>query len=482
MNIFKKPWFAISIVIILLLAITLFYAPTQTFDGTDSKDYTDTAKFFAGEYSAKQRASHAILYGLSHSPFVKITQSFTPLKISSILFLFLIILSIYYLSNQNKKTLLLILTTPIIWYMAPWISPMALVAFLFLWAYYFIGRFEKTDKPRYIMFSALLMGLASAFWGAAIFISAIFMLCFLYNKKFIHSWLFFAFLIIGFFPRLIVDQIVFSLPLYSIIKHISSDIAFALYGGIYNQGWAPTNKILVLFFIPFYSWLLFKKQNFLKYKKSIIFLTISVIFVLSNSQIRLVLPFVPIIILLLGNIMNKKQFKIQLIIFIIISLITISPYIAQFKYETNGIEIKSAIDNINNLTFSTTFTEKLIEQDVNQIANEFPDKTFVVGNDKEYYRELAHIYWGENVEEFVSMEDYNLAMNNKSTIISKKISSNSNIQNRREIWIAIGLDKNSNDKTDYNAIEYAISFDEEFELENFKLEKQYNILRVLKKQ
>ena len=120
------------ITLILLLIITL---STQYVGITDIGDYTVPAKFFAQEYDAKLRTSHSVIYGLMHSPFVKLTQNFTFMKISSVLWLFLTILSVYYISNKNKKALLLVITTPIIWYMAPWINPIQLSSLLFLWAY-----------------------------------------------------------------------------------------------------------------------------------------------------------------------------------------------------------------------------------------------------------------------------------------------------------------------------------------------------------
>jgi len=478
----KKDIFIIAVTIFLLVLLSLIVVPKDVFDATDTRDYTDTAKFFAGEYSAKQRAAHPILYGLIHAPFVKLFHNYIPLKLSSIFWLSLLIISLYFISNKNKKTLWLFLTAPIIWYMSVWISPLPLVSLLFLWAYYFIDKFDIQEKIRYLIYSGLLLGLASAFWTTALYISFIFLFSFLYNKKFYNFLILSVFIFIGFSPILILDQILFGLPFYSLFKHMSSGIVFFLYGGIYGQYEGTFLRIIfTLLFVPFYFYLFFKKENFLKYKKTIIFLTLFILFILTTSQIRLLLPITPIIILLFGKIMNQKQFRIQIIMFLILALIAINPYLIQTKYQINGNEFGSFLSNLPNLTFSE-FSSSLIQQDLNEIAKEYPNETFVVGNHREDYRELAHLYWGKEIEEFVSIEDYDLFLKNESTIISKKLSSNSRINDRREIWIEIGLDKNSNDKTDYDSINYALSFDENFDIKNFKLIKKYNVLYLLQKE
>ena len=216
----------IVVAIALMILISLF---TRFIGVADIGDYADTAKFFAGDYQAKLRSSHSVLYGLIMSPFVKLTSSFIFLKIASLFWLLLLILSIYYISNKNKKTLLLIVTAPIVWYIAPWITPASLLAFLFLWGYYFIERFDKQEKTKYLIYSGLLIGFASAIWTTALYLSFFLLISYLYNKKFIFSWIFLLSLFFGILPTLIVDQLLFNFPFYSIVKHISSAIVFFLF-------------------------------------------------------------------------------------------------------------------------------------------------------------------------------------------------------------------------------------------------------------
>ena len=55
-------------------------------------------------------------------------------------------LSIYYISGKDRKTLLLIVTAPIFWYMAPFINPIQIASLFFLWGYYFISKYDKKEK------------------------------------------------------------------------------------------------------------------------------------------------------------------------------------------------------------------------------------------------------------------------------------------------------------------------------------------------
>ena len=132
----KGGFWIIFVTVLLLVGLAVVTVPHDLLDVTDVTDYSDTAKFFAGQYQAKYRSSHSIIYGLLLSPYVKLTGSFFVLKLITVFWLFLLIVSLYYISEKNKKTLWLFVTAPFIWYMAPWLSPVPIVALLFLWAYF----------------------------------------------------------------------------------------------------------------------------------------------------------------------------------------------------------------------------------------------------------------------------------------------------------------------------------------------------------
>ncbi len=474
----------ILITIILLFLIAFITVPYNLVDLTDVKDFSDTAKFFAGEYRAKLRTSHSLLYGLMLAPYVKLTSDFFLLKFASAFWLSLLILSVYYISNKNKKTLYLILVCPLIWYMSPWLSPLPPVSLLFLWAYYFIKKFDSEEKFKHIFYSGLLIGLASALWETAFYFSFIFLLAFLFDKKLYHSISFIIAVFIGMTPNLIVNQIAFGFPFYSLAKHFFAVVAFAIYNGAYEQGYSnPSLKsfFIILLYIPFYFYMFFKKNNFIKYRKEIIFISLSILFILTNPQLRLLIIFTPIIILLLGKELDNKQTKKQIFMFILLSLFAVSIYIIQISYDTNVRTIEKVLGEFPDIEFYNSSQYILIKSDLNEIAQDYAGQIFVVGNTNGDYGELAHLYWGDRIKEFVSMEDYNLFLSNSTIITSKKISSNSLPEFRREIWVEVGLGKNSKDNTNYESIKYGISMSENLDLPDFKFKKKYRVLSVFEK-
>ncbi len=479
-----SPLFIISIAILSLFLIAFITVPYNLADFTDVKDYSDTAKFFAGEYKAKIRTSHSLLYGLMLTPYVKLTNNFFLLKFASAIWLSLLILSIYHISGKNKKTLYLILACPLIWYMSPWLSPLPLVSLLFLWAYYYIKKFDSEEKFKHLFYSGLLIGLASALWDTAFYVSFIFLLAFTYDKKLHYSILFFIAVFIGMIPNLIVNQMAFGFPLYSLAKHFLAVMAFAIYNGAYEQGYSnPSFKsfFIILLFIPFYFYIFFKKNNFIRYSKEVIFISLTFLFTLTNPQLRLIILFTPIIILLLGKELNNKQLKKQVFIFILLSLLTLSIYIVQISYDTNARSIEKVLGQFPDIEFYNPPQYLLIKSDLDEIALDYTDQVFVVGNTNDDYGGLAHLYWGNKIKEFISIEDYNLFLLNSTTIASKKISSNSLPEFRREIWFEVGLGKNSNDPTDYEFIRYGISTSEDLALQDFKFKKKYRVLSVFEK-
>ena len=189
----------------------------------------------------------------------------------------------------------------------------------------------------------------------------------------------------------------------------------------------------------------------------------------------------PILILYLARSINEKQFKIQFLIFVIISILVVIPYIVQIKYTTNAADFDSAAANLGNWKINSENRAALIAEDLEKITSEYPDEIFLVGNDGEEYAGLAHIYWGDDVKEFVSMQDYNLYLKNDSTLFEKKITFAPRIQDRRQIWIGGGLEKNENDATNYTEIKYGIGVGEPLKAEGFELVKSYKILYLSEK-
>lgn len=469
---------------ILLIIMALITVPHDLLDATDVKDYTDTAKFFAGDYAAGMRTSHSMAYGLLLSPYVALTHNYFLIKFSSVFFLFLIILSVYYISNKNKNALWLIVLCPLLWYMSPWVSPLPLSALIFLWVYYFLKRFDEKERLKDIIYAGLLMGVASVFWDTSLYFSLIFLVSFLYDKKFYYIWIYLLAISVALIPRFLMDYVIFDFALFGIVKNILALIAFSLYGGSYNQGYSTTGivRLVVLFlFVPIYFFKIYLKSHFKAYKKEIVFLTSSLIFLILNPQVRLILTIAPIVIIFLAKSLNNRQLKIQAIIFFILSLLVITPYIIQGGYEMNHKYLEAAVLGIRDLNISYFDSDRATVKDLSQIARDYPDQVFVVGNENDNYRILAHLYWGKDIKEFISIEDYNLYLQNKSVIASKEVSSNASPEYRREIFLVVGIRKNSNDNTSYNSIKYAISFEDNIDLDGFNLVKRYDKLYLWEK-
>ncbi len=474
-----------QLLIITLILLAFLAICTKYIGGIDVHDYADVAKFFAGKYSADIRSSHSMLYSFIHVPFLIIFNSFLIMKITNLLWLALIILSLYYISNKDRRTLLLAITSPIIWYMGPWISPIQLAALFFLWGFFFMNKFDKTEKIKYLVLSGIFIGLAWATWNTVFFILSFLIISFFYGRNINHLIIFLFFVTVGLLPILIFDQIFFGFFLYSTIRHVMANLTVFLYGSIYPgvvqilNSWA--NYLSFLLMLPLFSFILFKKDFFVHRKRQVIFLTLATLFFLINPQVRYIMFLWPIFLLYLPKNLTEKQFKIQLSLFILLSIIVTIPYVIQIKYTTNAADFDTGIANFGNWHFSSESRNAVISNDLNSIAKDYPNEVFLVGNDMEDYAGLAHIYWGEDIKEFVSEQDYNLYLANKSTIFEKILTFTPKIQDRRQIWIGGGLEKNENDATDYTSIIYGIGVDKPLEADGFELIQRYNLLYLSKK-
>ena len=115
--------------------------------------------------------------------------------------------------------------------------------------------------------------------------------------------------------------------------------------------------------------------------------------------------------------------KKQIIFSLVISLIFIFPYVVQFYYHPNtldGRDITYILQNPENPNLSSISRESIISSDLDKIAVDFKNESFIVGNLDDDYRKLAHIYWGSGINEFISIQDYQLFLENNSKILSKK--------------------------------------------------------------
>lgn len=474
----SKNLFALVFIFLIIITIS-----TSFYGIGDNSDYSDVAKFFAGDLHAKVRSSHSYFWGFLTSPLIKITQSFFIFKLINLFILLMIILSVYIISNKDKKALWIMLLCPVVWYSGPSMSPLQIASLFFIWAYYFMDLYDKKGNLKFLIYSGLLCGLGWVFWDSILFFTVILGLIFLFNKKFSHFIIFLLFLFIGLSPRLVLDQYLFGFPFFSIFKSFLGALSMNLAGGIYSGARGLDRNLftitLVILATPIYFWIFFKKL-FFKEKKSFIFLLLSFSLIILNPQIRYVIALAPIMTILLSKEINDNQFKKQIIFSILVILIFISPYLVQINNSVTpdpyGADISSFFKEGFKLNFSDQKPSDLIISDLNQLTQGFPNQTFVIGNEADTYVILSSFYWKDNVKEFVSIQDYNLYFENKSVIFQKTWMPQPKINERRKIWISGGLNKNDQDSTNYTDIKFGIGYKEPVKLDNFKTIKKYNLL------
>ncbi len=474
-----KKW-----LIFIALIFLIFSVLTTSFYGnTDTYDYSNVAKLFSGDFNAKIRTSHSFLYGFIHYPLVDLMDSFFIFKISSLIFLGLIVYSTYIISGRNKKALLLSVFSPIVWFMAPWISPIQLASLLFIWGYYFIKKYELSSKLGHLFYSGALIGISWAFWDGVLFFIPLFAISFLYNKKLSHFLIFLISIFIGIIPRLIIDQILFGFAFQGILRHIMATLSILFYGGFSgNTLSSRAMSLILLFFIPWFSYIFAKKEVFKSNKKEIYFLSLSLIILFINSQIRMLLLFYPIIIILLSKNLTEKSFNKQLSIFIIISLIVVLPYFMQLDNNIGNLQGQDIGSLIAfNIDVKERFSKEVISADLKKIGSEYPNQVFLVGNEDDSYASLSNVYWGEDIKEFVSIQDYRIFMSGDPVISKKTICTNNKIYERRDFCATILIRNSFSDKTDYNSINYAISDKKDLSLEGFEFVKKYESLYLFRK-
>jgi hypothetical protein len=451
---------------------------------TDVSDYSNVAKYFAGKYSAEIRSSHSYVYGFMLSPLVRLVDSFILMKFMSVVWIFLIVLSAYYISGKDRRTLLLFIFSPIFWYMAPWINPIQISTLFFLWGYCFLREYNERGKLRLLSYAGLLFGVAWIFWDTILFLGIIFGFVFLCNRKVSHVLFFLLFVFIGLLPRLILDQMLFNFAFFTILKSFLGTLTNTLWGGVRGMGGQTSktliNIISIFIMFPLYSFLILKKKYFLKNKKTIISLGLSLLLIIMNPQIRYTLILIPIVLLNLPSI-NKEKLRRGLIISGVISLLVISPYLLQIVYSTNSPELNSALKNFGKIEFSVVSPEELIIEDLKSITEEFPNQRFIVGNRDDDYSKLAGLYWENSVDEFVSIEDYRYFLENSSLIFEKKFAPIPTIRSRRLIWIVGGISANLDSPEKYSSIEYALSLENTLDIQNFSKVKSYSKLTLFKK-
>jgi hypothetical protein len=368
--------------------------------------------------------------------------------------------------------------------MGPWINPIQLASLFFLWGYYFIKKYESEKKISLLVLAGIFVGMSWAFWDAVIYFSIILGLSYLYNKKFYNFVIYGLFVLIGLSPKLLLDQAIFNSFFVGILRYMLSTVVTILWNGIYGSlvvySHSYLNILSVLLLTPWFFYKLFTKENWKSNRPEVLALGLSYLLILFNSQVRYLIFIVPVMIYILAPKLSKKEFKIYLVISIILSILVSVPYVIQINNSTNLEEFNVALQRIGNPEIRESEIDK-IQADLSEIEKDFPDERFIVGNHPDYYLQLSMWYWGEGIEEFISIQDYELYLENETILFDKFYSPKSNIENRREVFIGGGIKGIINGDENYDSVQYAISFDENLEIEGFELEKEYSKLRFFER-
>lgn len=480
----KPLLFFISVFVIISL-ITLL---TSYQGSTDTGDYSHTAKYFAGKYSADIRSSHSFLYGLVHAPFLMLFSNFIIFKITNLIFIILISISIYLITKNKALSFTLSIVSPIFFYLAPWISPIIVSSFFFLWGFYFIERYDKRKNIRDLIFSGILCGVGLVFWDTVLHFTLLLAVTFLLDKRVGSSLLFIGAVILGASPRLIFDQIAFGFPFYTIFKNLFAGVLFSFFGSIYGQVAIKEVRIvdylLILMALGPSFLALTNRRTIIQNKKPMIFIFLSILLILLNPQIRYVAIIAPIICVMFIRNMEHKKIKNVFYLSILVSLLFIVPYVIQITHtidkQPHGADMSYMMKNGFFVEISKDSPVENIKSDLTKISEDFPNEIFVVFPAVDSYAFLAELYWGENIKELVSVQDYELWKGETKEIFEKKIEiyPKDFMRERRGIWIGGGLNKNINDKTPYGDIKYALSTEENAELAGFSKLKKYETLAV----
>ena len=468
--------FSLCLLMIILTFVTPYYGDI------DTGDYSDVSKYFAGKFHGDIRASHSFLYGYIHYPLVSVFDSFFIFKITSLIFIFLIIASLYY-HTKDKRVLWLALLNPAFWYMAPWINPIQIASLLVLWAYISIRKYNNSERLKYLIFSGILVGLGIGFWNTVLYISVFFILAFLLNRKFYAVITFVASLFLGLLPLFILDYHLFNFPFYSLIKTTAGNLSATFFGGIYGSAENSFNwsvLVLSLMIIPIYFWRNLKINRLKDHSNEILFILLCILLIFSNIQIRYLIIIIPIILLFLSDKINKVEFARQIGLSCIITSLVIASFLLQIFYAgSSSCDVKCLLEG--NARLDHQEFGSILIKDISEISEVYPNKAFVVGNSPDSFQYLASIYWGGGIKKFVSIQDYRAWSENETVLFERRWSPEINIKDRRILWISGGMSINPVVLEDLDKIEYALTINETINLPNFELVEKYRLINVYKK-
>ncbi len=455
----------IRIIIIFLFFILaiLFYDIFSTRAGfTDTGEYINLAKEFAGLNKTNLYVYHSLSYSLFLALFLKLFPLLLTLKIINSLFLVLDAFLLYKITN-NKKVLLLWIFSPLVYYMTIFISPILASSFFLLFAYYFFKKYEDENKKVYFITSALSLGLVGVFRTPELVLVLFFVIIFFYNRTFKEFFYYSILTLIMFSFQLLIDYIVFGVPYYSLIIYFAGQTFSYLRPQFLRPIW-----LLSLFIMAPLTLLIFRSQD----KKELVFVLLSYIYFSIMAHYRLLLVITPFVVLLLSKILSKKLIFVNSMVGVIL--------IFSLTYGYFG-------NNDNNI----------LKNDLINLEKDFEERIIVTSDGDAYF--FPALYW--NDFHYIWLRDYNLYKQNKTTYNTYGIRTYPRLRDAKIVEINVNLKQNRdpilqtiNEKDTLfifkkDEFEHDIDsnllivylFKERIKLEGIELVKCYNRICVFKK-
>jgi len=442
------PWLIGGIFLILI--VFTFLSEKVLF--SDVPQYLAVGKEFAGVSHAKVRNTPGWLYGWFIGQVLKVMPSLNAVKVLNLVW-FSLTLLLLFLMSKRIEVLFLYLTSPLIWYLAPWINPLSLISFLFLIAYYFFNKYKLVN----LIFGGLILGLATAIWWPAFYFSIFFFLSFLYDRKFLDVIFVIISFLATFFIRILFDWYYFSMLFFSTLRGLGSNLSFLI--GEAPDGLPEHSILKYLIILVIISPLLYRLifVNWVEKRKTGIFLVLCLILFLFNFQFRFFIAIMPIIILLISKNVSKKELILGLVASVVIVALLTTNYF------------------LNN--------NSIIVEDLKQIENDLPSEKFIVGYDGGSEEEASYLdtlYWGEKIKEFIRYSEYKLGLKGEDLFREYKFESKSKINNLRELELSLKYLRT--DLRVYSNVNYWILIGDKGNVDSdFELFKVYKALKVFKR-
>jgi hypothetical protein len=440
----KEYWGALIFALILII----FSVASTKIMFHDVTEYIPLAKNFAGINNMDLYSTHSLLYPAFIAPFLKVWPSLTMIKLINSLWVFLIGLALLFLL-KNKKAFILFAFSPLAWYVSIQTTPVLPASFFFILSWILLIKYQS--KKTFIL-SGIFLGLSCAFYDVLLFVAAIFLLVYFWNRQLKEIILYGVAIGVGLLPRFALDYYLFHNPFYSLIRFFGVNLTMSL-GLSSTLGGTSLFSIDALIILVAISPLLYKlyKFNFKENKQHLLFLLIVTLMLFVRViKLKYFMIIAPIILLFLSEIFNEREIKWHCIISLVITVFL------TFSFFGMNEDFK-------------------LNQEVNKIVSENQNVSNIISGP--YEAPLISIFLWQNNPKIVWFEDFQASLKNQTTIKEYNLQFNSKIPLREKLVFNVKFNRNEN-KTYNNYIIVAQKGDS---LPGFKEEQCYERLCIYSK-